>query len=208
MNISDRIQHLRKTKGISQEELADKIGVSRQTVSKWESELTSPDMEKIILMSDFFEVTTDYLLKGGEPLPRTDTLIKERPDAMIFTIIATALNLFGLIVAAMVWHEKQTISSMTIGIFIMILGCVIYGVGMTAADKTTTDRATRIFWTINVWILFFIPLSMGYNILAGIKGAAPYPVLAGSRIKYILFWIAYIIIGITCNPVMRQKRQR
>ena len=38
MNIADRIQHLRKTKGISQEELADKIGVSRQAVSKWESD--------------------------------------------------------------------------------------------------------------------------------------------------------------------------
>ena len=40
MNVADRIQNLRKTKGISQEELADKIGVSRQTVSKWESEVS------------------------------------------------------------------------------------------------------------------------------------------------------------------------
>ena len=38
MNMSDRIQYLRKTKGISQEELADKVGVSRQAVSKWESD--------------------------------------------------------------------------------------------------------------------------------------------------------------------------
>lgn len=40
MTVADRIQNLRKTKGISQEELADKIGVSRQTVSKWESEVS------------------------------------------------------------------------------------------------------------------------------------------------------------------------
>lgn len=57
MNIADRIQHLRKVKGISQEELANQIGVSRQSVSKWESEQTLPDIEKIILLSDFFEVT-------------------------------------------------------------------------------------------------------------------------------------------------------
>ena len=43
MNTADRIQHLRKVKGISQEELADKIGVSRQSVSKWESEQSLPD---------------------------------------------------------------------------------------------------------------------------------------------------------------------
>lgn len=50
MNIADRIQTLRKTKGLSQEQLADAIGVSRQAVSKWESEQTTPDLEKIILM--------------------------------------------------------------------------------------------------------------------------------------------------------------
>jgi len=67
MNVADRIQNLRKTKGISQEQLADAIGVSRQAVSKWEGEQSTPDLEKIILMSDFFDVTTDYLLKGIEP---------------------------------------------------------------------------------------------------------------------------------------------
>ena len=49
MNISDRIQHLRKSKGISQEELADKVGVSRQAVSKRESEQSTPD---IILLNE------------------------------------------------------------------------------------------------------------------------------------------------------------
>ena len=48
MNMADRIQYLRKSKGISQEELADKVGVSRQAVSKWESEQSTPDLEKII----------------------------------------------------------------------------------------------------------------------------------------------------------------
>ncbi len=68
MNIADRIQYLRKQKNYSQEELADELGVSRQSVSKWESEQSKPDLEKIILMSDLFEVTTDYILKGIEPV--------------------------------------------------------------------------------------------------------------------------------------------
>ena len=68
MNIADRIQSLRKSKGISQEQLADVVGVSRQAVSKWESEQTIPDLEKIVLMSEYFDVTTDYILKGIEPV--------------------------------------------------------------------------------------------------------------------------------------------
>ena len=71
MNIADRIQYLRKQKGLSQEELADKIGVSRQAVSKWGSEQSTPDLDKIIVMSDLFEVTTDYILKGIEPVSTT-----------------------------------------------------------------------------------------------------------------------------------------
>ena len=62
MTLADRIQQLRKQKGISQEELADRVGVSRQAVSKWESAQSVPDLDKILLLSDYFEVTTDYLL--------------------------------------------------------------------------------------------------------------------------------------------------
>ena len=72
MTIADRIQSLRKSKGMSQEELADAVGVSRQAVSKWESEQTAPDLEKVVIMSDIFEVTTDYLLKGIEPVKTDD----------------------------------------------------------------------------------------------------------------------------------------
>ena len=74
MNIADRIQYLRKQRGLSQEELADKMGVSRQAVSKWESEQSTPDLDKIIIMSDLFEVTTDYILKGIEPVSPTSKL--------------------------------------------------------------------------------------------------------------------------------------
>lgn len=205
MNIADRIQHLRKVKGISQEELADKIGVSRQAVSKWESEQTSPDIEKIILMSDFFDVTTDYILKGIEPIPDEPMLQKEKPNASIFSITGTAFNFMGIVVAAMIWYEEQVTTATAIGIIFLIMGCMIYGIGMTVADKTTTDKAKRSFWAINVWTVTFIPLSMGYNILSGVKGVAPYPVLVGSLIKYILFWIIYIVIGTTSNLIIHRK---
>ena len=61
-----------KPSKMSQEELADKVGVSRQAVSKWESEQATPDLDKVVIMSDVFEVTTDYLLKGIEPVKSDD----------------------------------------------------------------------------------------------------------------------------------------
>ena len=63
MQLSDKIIKLRKQNGWSQEELAEKTGVSRQAVSKWESAQSVPDIEKILLLSELFGVSTDYLLK-------------------------------------------------------------------------------------------------------------------------------------------------
>ena len=63
MILADKIIKLRKKNGWSQEELADKMNVSRQAVSKWEGAQTIPDLEKILQLSTLFGVTTDYLLK-------------------------------------------------------------------------------------------------------------------------------------------------
>lgn len=63
MILADKIIEERKKNGWSQEELANKLGVSRQAVSKWESSGSIPDLQRILLMSELFGVTTDYLLK-------------------------------------------------------------------------------------------------------------------------------------------------
>lgn len=69
MILADKIVQLRKKAGMSQEELAEKVGVSRQAVSKWESSLATPDINKIISMSEIFGVSTDFLLKDSEDAP-------------------------------------------------------------------------------------------------------------------------------------------
>lgn len=63
MILADKIIRLRKKNGWSQEELAEKVQVSRQAISKWEGAQTVPDLEKILMLSKLFGVTTDYLLK-------------------------------------------------------------------------------------------------------------------------------------------------
>jgi len=64
MSIGSRIQQLRKQRKMSQEELGERLEVTRQTVSKWELDQSTPDLDYISAISDLFEVTTDYLIKG------------------------------------------------------------------------------------------------------------------------------------------------
>ncbi len=77
MILADKIIDLRKKAGWSQEELAEKLGVSRQSVSKWEGAQSIPDMNKILQLSELFGVSTDYLLKdsmeAAETVPSQDT---------------------------------------------------------------------------------------------------------------------------------------
>ena len=63
MILADKIAEERKRNGWSQEELAERLGVSRQAVSKWESAGSVPDLQKVIQLAELFGVSTDYLLK-------------------------------------------------------------------------------------------------------------------------------------------------
>lgn len=66
MEFHENLIQLRKKENLSQEQLADKLGVTRQAISKWESGQTKPEADKILLLSDIFHVSTDQLLKGVE----------------------------------------------------------------------------------------------------------------------------------------------
>ena len=76
MILADKITALRKKAGWSQEELAEQLGVTRQSVSKWEGAQSVPDMDKVVQMSRLFGVTTDFLLK--DELSEEDKLTVSR----------------------------------------------------------------------------------------------------------------------------------
>lgn len=63
MKFNEKLIELRKTKGLSQEELGNELGVSRQTISKWELGQSYPDFQKLVILSDFFNISLDKLIK-------------------------------------------------------------------------------------------------------------------------------------------------
>ena len=92
MILADKIIDLRKKNGWSQEELAEKLGVSRQAVSKWESAQSVPDMGRVVQMSELFGVSTDYLLKDS--LEKTEPSEEITADSLTRTVGMEEANTF------------------------------------------------------------------------------------------------------------------
>ena len=66
MEFSEKLIQLRRKQGMSQEQLADRLGITRQSVSKWESGAALPELVKLITLSEMFQVSIDYLVKDAE----------------------------------------------------------------------------------------------------------------------------------------------
>jgi len=201
MNTADRIQHLRKIKGISQEELADQIGVSRQSVSKWESEQTIPDMDKIVLMSDYFEVTTDYILKGIEAEEKTS-----KSDARIMSLAGTMFTFIGLVVSVCIWISLQQPVSVALGLIIIGMGIMIHVIGQFTGNNKKT--ASKFFWLFSIWFIALIPYSFFFNLLSIVSEGssfviAPVPLLGNSTSLYISGWVVYVLICICFDFVFK-----
>ena len=84
MKLPDKIIELRKARGWSQEDFAEKLNVSRQAVSRWENRTALPDVQNVLQMSKLFGVTTDYLLndnyESDRDIPAVQTATKQTED--------------------------------------------------------------------------------------------------------------------------------
>ena len=89
MEFSNRLYELIKQKGLSQEELAGRIHVSRQTVSKWELGDSTPDLEKLVALGDLFEISLDEMVLGKKaeseqiPVEKTETFLEQVEEKVL-----------------------------------------------------------------------------------------------------------------------------
>ena len=97
MTFGEKLQKLRAREGISQDRLAELLDVSRQAVSKWERDETMPEAEKIIRISDYFHVTTDYLLKDAPEEKGAPKAAAPWEALWLLCLVPLAFGLWGLL---------------------------------------------------------------------------------------------------------------
>lgn len=173
MTLGEKITVLRKKRSLSQEELAITLGVSRQAVSKWELGDATPDTEKIVALAEYFDVTTDWLLRDiqpqQDPIVGTDAHMSPSqaragaPLLLCMTLGGSACGLFLLFYGR--FAAPSQIPSV-IGIILQICAIAMaMGFGLYLRNSIDAEQGAgfiRAFWRVDIWLTALLPMRMGY----------------------------------------------
>ncbi len=189
MIFADKLIELRKKNGWSQEELAEKLDVSRQSVSKWESAQSVPDMSRLLRMSELFGVSTDYLLKDElEALEPTET---QTPDSASRVVTMEEANAFLAL-------RERNARFVALGVMMCILSPVLLILlsGLTESGKSrlTETSATG----LGLMALFLLVAgAVALFVISGIRSA---------RFEYLEKEAIDTLYGV--DGMVRERRER
>ncbi|MGF0032660.1 helix-turn-helix domain-containing protein [Bariatricus sp. SGI.154] len=139
MELGKQIKRYRKERSLSQDVLAEKVYVSRQTISNWENDKSYPDVKSLVLLSEVFDVSLDQLIKGDVKMMK-EQINKEDQEGFghlswIFTVmlLATMLTPVPLV---------HFLSYVGVGIWLVIFGVAMYTAGLVEKAKKRYDIQT------------------------------------------------------------------
>ncbi|MGN0436285.1 MAG: helix-turn-helix domain-containing protein, partial [Wujia sp.] len=167
MILADKIMNLRKQHGMSQEDLANELGISRQSVSKWESGASIPDLDKIIKLSNLFGVSTDFLIKDemeniAYMEPSEDSGISEDEDNAVSISVEIANEFMET--------TRRVAGKIGIGVVLCILSpiCLIFlgGLSEYGGMKQSEDLLSGIGVSI---LLIIVAIAVGFFIIYGMQ---------------------------------------
>lgn len=186
MTIGDRLLKLRKEKNISQEELANELDVSRQTVSKWETNQSMPDFDKIVPLCNFFGITTDELLTGNKDIVEAKEVNVKSNFArnIAIAVMLYILSMVAMILCAAQFNQPIIGVSLFFTLIAVATGILIYNgiyykkeskAKPTTKQKVLIKQITGIVDTIGLVVYLLWSFATG---------------------AWYITWIIWIIVGI------------
>lgn len=190
MNISERLFNLRKNKKLSQEELANILGVSRQTISKWETGESTPDFDKIIPLCEFYGITSDELLSGKKDIIETK---KEENRNNFARNMAIAIGLYIISVVFVVVAD-EIFNQEIIGIALFFIvnaiatSLIVYSSIKYKSEKEKEEKNEN-------------PIVSQVCGIIALVGVITYLIISFLTGAWHISWIIFIIMGLCCAIV-------
>lgn len=190
MTIGKRISELRKSSSYSQEYVAEKIGVSRQAVSKWEQDQTVPDTYNLIALAELFHVTVEYLATGRkEEEHKQKKNLRSNYTARIIGIVLLSIGLFVLLTPV------SNLVSLYLFVFAILCLTVRKHLGIV------------LMWTFTIMIFFTIILTPSREIYHLVVYGLAGEITMGSIVAIILLIMLITSTVFTISVIRKQKKQ-
>ena len=185
MTIGDRLYNLRKERNLSQEDLANELDVSRQTISKWETNQSIPDFDKIVPICKYFGITTDELLTGNKDIVKTtsDNVKSNFARNIAAAVFLYIISLVVIILFAAEFNKPIIGVSIFFAIIAIATGLLVYN-GIYYKKESKEKKETK------------QSLIKQINGIVGIVGLIIYFVVSFTTHAWHITWIIFIIIGL------------
>ena len=185
MSLGEKIFKLRKEKGISQEALAEQIGTTRQAISKWENNQGFPETEKLLQLSNIFEVSTDYLLKD-------EKIVKDSEERGYYVSKEMSVGFIA--------NQKKLGLYLALGVML----CIFAGIPYTLFLDNMTWRYLGMAFLLCGRNLYFFAFAIfsekqEYNILRQEPLLFDYEYLKELKSEYISKKKKYVIVAVPCT---------
>lgn len=174
MRIGENIQLHREQHSMSQQELADKLGVTRQSISKWENDTALPSFKSVLMIGDVFNLSLDELVRGDDRLIeeyQKDKGFKLSPtEKVVFSIIGISILDF---VSVSMWPSLfQDVWAQGLFEFAQLVAFVALMMNIPWRDVNKLLRNRKLFWLLMVWLLLVATpyiVSATQDTIAGFK---------------------------------------
>lgn len=196
MSIGQKLSDLRKKRGLSQEEVADILGVTRQTISKWETDQAKPDFDKIIPICELYGLSADELLgKEGNKTVSDDSVVLEggnqlkhkKAIGISFGVFGYFLAVVWIMIAIPVIKMNPIVGSAIfllicgIATFVIVYSCIVYG--KSKKDKELEENPNkRIAKQINEIIAMLVLIV--------------YLIISFTTFAWHITWIIWVVYGL------------
>ncbi len=187
MTIGKRLLEYRRLNNLSQEEMAEKLEVTRQTISKWETDQSSPDFDKIAPLCELFNISADELITGKKPeIPNTTRTNKPIKGIVVsISVFIYFISIIWIILGSEVYNLNEGILVSIFMFLCAIATCILIFYFTTYEKKEKNDNQANNYNSIKKAIK---------NILALITTAI-YFLISFSTMAWNFTWIIWLIYG-------------
>lgn len=203
-NFGERIYKLRNSNNLSQGDLADRLNVSRQTVSKWENGMCMPETEKLVQLSEIFKVSTDYILKGEEGTNEPIYIYLKEDNANQSKVSEKIVRKYVGIVLAVLFSVLAFIMIITGGYIAAIIPGAVVLLGVLLATNVKHP------WLITFWVTYIVLITVLHFISAITPLMIFDPIIYTPGYTYHLLWgygiWIVLLILIVCTVAAKKGR--